>query len=161
MPALLTSTSSRGWLSSNQVANRRTESPSARSSGCEPPLRVVVTTVAPQSASSRAVSPPIEPGAVPVTRTVLPDMSAGFARGARTILRCSHAMAMEGRPYGPDMQIPLGEVTPQVDPSAWVAPDAVIVGDVSVGPEASVWFTTVIRGDGDAIRIGARSNIQD
>ena len=59
------------------------------------------------------------------------------------------------------MQIPLGDVRPQVDSSAWVAPDAVLTGDVTVGPEASIWFTTVVRGDGDAIRIGARTNIQD
>ncbi len=56
---------------------------------------------------------------------------------------------------------PLGDKAPQVDPTAWVAPDARLVGDVTVGPEASVWYTTVARGDGDQIRIGARSNIQD
>ena len=50
---------------------------------------------------------------------------------------------------------------PQVDPSAWIAPSAVLVGDVTVGPQASVWYTTVVRGDGDAIRIGARTNVQD
>jgi carbonic anhydrase/acetyltransferase-like protein (isoleucine patch superfamily) len=59
------------------------------------------------------------------------------------------------------MRIPLGDAGPQVDPSAWLAPDAVLVGDVSVGPEVSVWFTAVLRADGDPIRIGARSNIQD
>lgn len=50
---------------------------------------------------------------------------------------------------------------PRVDPSAWIAPGAVLVGDVTVGPRASVWYTTVVRGDGDAIRIGARTNVQD
>ncbi|MDX6215164.1 MAG: hypothetical protein QOG99_748 [Frankiales bacterium] len=59
------------------------------------------------------------------------------------------------------MQISLGAVQPQVDRTAWVAPDAVLAGDVTVGAEASVWYTTVVRGDGDAIRIGPRSNIQD
>src|SRR3954453_9138214 len=59
------------------------------------------------------------------------------------------------------MRISLDGSRPQVDPSAWVAPDAVLVGDVTVGPEASVWYTTVLRGDGDAIVVGARSNIQD
>jgi carbonic anhydrase/acetyltransferase-like protein (isoleucine patch superfamily) len=43
----------------------------------------------------------------------------------------------------------------------WVAPNATVVGDVALGDDASVWFNTVIRGDNDPIRIGARSNIQD
>ena len=59
------------------------------------------------------------------------------------------------------MRMSLGDVSPQVDPSAWIAPGAVLAGDVTVGPEASVWYTTVVRGDGDAIVIGARSNLQD
>ncbi|WZH51053.1 MAG: gamma carbonic anhydrase family protein [Nocardioides alkalitolerans] len=50
---------------------------------------------------------------------------------------------------------------PTVDPSAWIAPGAVVVGDVSVGPEASVWYAAVLRGDGDSITVGARSNVQD
>jgi carbonic anhydrase/acetyltransferase-like protein (isoleucine patch superfamily) len=59
------------------------------------------------------------------------------------------------------MQISLGDAQPQVDRTAWVAPDAVLAGDVTVGAEASIWYATVVRGDGDAIRIGPRSNIQD
>lgn len=43
----------------------------------------------------------------------------------------------------------------------WVAPNAVVVGNVEIGDEASVWFGTVIRGDNEPIRIGDRSNIQD
>lgn len=50
---------------------------------------------------------------------------------------------------------------PIVDPSAWIAPGAVLVGDVSVGPEASVWYTAVLRGDGDSITVGPCSNVQD
>lgn len=49
----------------------------------------------------------------------------------------------------------------QVHEEAWVAPGAVIVGDVHVGPGASVWFGAVVRGDMAPIRIGARSNVQD
>jgi carbonic anhydrase/acetyltransferase-like protein (isoleucine patch superfamily) len=48
-----------------------------------------------------------------------------------------------------------------VDPSAFIAPGAVVAGDVTIGPQASVWFQAVIRGDCEAIRIGARSNVQD
>ncbi len=48
-----------------------------------------------------------------------------------------------------------------VDPSAFIAPGAVVVGDVTIGPQSSVWFQAVIRGDCEAIRIGSRSNVQD
>jgi carbonic anhydrase/acetyltransferase-like protein (isoleucine patch superfamily) len=43
----------------------------------------------------------------------------------------------------------------------WVAPTAVIAGDVSIGEGSSVWHHAVLRGDMDAIRIGAQSNVQD
>jgi carbonic anhydrase/acetyltransferase-like protein (isoleucine patch superfamily) len=48
-----------------------------------------------------------------------------------------------------------------VEPTAFVAPDAVVVGDVAIGGEASVWFGAVIRGDSEAIRIGRQTNVQD
>ena len=51
--------------------------------------------------------------------------------------------------------------TPTVHPSAFVAPTAVLIGDVEVGEEASIWFGTVVRGDNGPIRIGARANVQD
>jgi carbonic anhydrase/acetyltransferase-like protein (isoleucine patch superfamily) len=50
---------------------------------------------------------------------------------------------------------------PVVDPSAWVAPGARVVGDVTLGPGASIWYNCVLRGDVMPIRVGARSNIQD
>ncbi len=50
---------------------------------------------------------------------------------------------------------------PKVDPSAFVAPTAVLVGDVEVGPESSIWFGAVLRGDNGPIRVGARTSIQD
>jgi carbonic anhydrase/acetyltransferase-like protein (isoleucine patch superfamily) len=59
------------------------------------------------------------------------------------------------------MIAPFGERHPLIDPSAWIAPSAVIVGDVAIGAEASVWFGAVVRGDVERIRIGARSNVQD
>jgi gamma-carbonic anhydrase len=55
----------------------------------------------------------------------------------------------------------LDGVHPRVDPTAFVAPTAAVIGDVEIGPEASVWFHCVLRGDTNLIRIGARSNIQD
>lgn len=51
--------------------------------------------------------------------------------------------------------------TPSIDPSAYVAPTAAIIGDVTVGPRSSIWFGTVVRGDVFHIRIGAGTNIQD
>ena len=55
----------------------------------------------------------------------------------------------------------LDGATPQISESAWVADSAEVMGDVVLGDDASVWFTVVIRGDTDAIRIGKRTNIQD
>lgn len=46
-------------------------------------------------------------------------------------------------------------------PSAWIAQGAVVVGDVHLAEDVSIWFNAVIRGDTDTIRIGARTNIQD
>ncbi len=50
---------------------------------------------------------------------------------------------------------------PKVDPSAFIASTAILIGDVTVGPRSSVWFHCVLRGDTNFIRVGARTNIQD
>lgn len=50
---------------------------------------------------------------------------------------------------------------PKVDPSAFVAPNATLIGDVEVGAESSIWFGAVLRGDNGPIRVGARSSVQD
>jgi carbonic anhydrase/acetyltransferase-like protein (isoleucine patch superfamily) len=57
----------------------------------------------------------------------------------------------------------LGDVVPEIHPSAYVHPDAVIIGDVEIGEEASVWPCAVLRADesGSRIRVGARTSIQD
>ena len=55
----------------------------------------------------------------------------------------------------------LGERVPQIDPSAFVHPDAVVIGDVRIGPESTVWPTAVLRGDHGTITVGARTSIQD
>jgi gamma-carbonic anhydrase len=52
-------------------------------------------------------------------------------------------------------------VAPVVDPTAYVVETAVVIGDVMIGAQASVWFHAVVRGDVGAIRIGARTNLQD
>ena len=51
--------------------------------------------------------------------------------------------------------------TPRVHPTAFVAPTAVLIGDVTLHEYSSVWFGTVLRGDMARIEIGARSNVQD
>src|SRR5262245_56098926 len=52
-------------------------------------------------------------------------------------------------------------VWPRIHPDAWIAPGAVVVGDVEIGADSSVWYGSVLRGDVHSIRIGARSNLQD
>ncbi|MFQ3622654.1 MAG: gamma carbonic anhydrase family protein [Acetobacteraceae bacterium] len=56
---------------------------------------------------------------------------------------------------------PFRGILPTVHETAWIAPTAAVIGDVQIGPEASIWFHCVIRGDVNAVRIGARTNIQD
>lgn len=48
-----------------------------------------------------------------------------------------------------------------MDPSAFIAPGAVVLGEVELGPEVSVWYGCVLRGDINWIRVGARTNLQD
>ncbi|HUY67192.1 MAG TPA: gamma carbonic anhydrase family protein [Acidimicrobiales bacterium] len=55
----------------------------------------------------------------------------------------------------------LGDLVPAIHPEAYIHPDAVVIGDVTVGPESSVWPTTVLRGDFGTITIGARTSVQD
>lgn len=55
----------------------------------------------------------------------------------------------------------LGDQVPDIDPSAYLAPEAVVIGSVTIGPESSIWPGAVLRGDDGEIRIGARTSIQD
>lgn len=50
---------------------------------------------------------------------------------------------------------------PKIHETAFIAEDAVIIGDVEIGEQASVWYGSILRGDVNYIRIGARTNIQD
>lgn len=52
-------------------------------------------------------------------------------------------------------------VAPRIDPEAYVHPDAVVIGDVTIGPESSVWPHAVLRGDYGTITIGAGTSVQD
>ncbi len=57
--------------------------------------------------------------------------------------------------------LPFGDARPVIDPSAFVATGARIIGNVEIGPQSSIWYNCVLRGDVNRIRIGARTNIQD
>ncbi|MCU1288458.1 MAG: transferase hexapeptide repeat [Acidobacteria bacterium] len=51
--------------------------------------------------------------------------------------------------------------TPKIHETAYIAETAVVIGDVEIGADSSVWFGSVLRGDVNYIRVGARTNIQD
>jgi len=55
----------------------------------------------------------------------------------------------------------LGNRRPQLDPQSWVAPNAIVIGDVRLAKNASIWWNATVRGDNDPISIGEDSNIQD
>ena len=59
------------------------------------------------------------------------------------------------------MILPFLDKFPQVHPSVYVSDNAMVIGDVEIGEDSSVWFGSVIRGDVNYIRIGARTNLQD
>ena len=55
----------------------------------------------------------------------------------------------------------IGDAIPSIDVEAWIAPGAVVVGAVRIGPRASVWYGSVLRADEEEISVGADCNIQD
>ena len=59
------------------------------------------------------------------------------------------------------MLIEYEDITPNIHASVFVAPGAMIIGDVTIGEESSIWFNSVLRGDLEPIRIGCRTNVQD
>jgi carbonic anhydrase/acetyltransferase-like protein (isoleucine patch superfamily) len=54
-----------------------------------------------------------------------------------------------------------GDDVPKIDPSAYIHPDAIVIGMVTIGAQSSVWPTAVLRGDHGTIEIGARTSVQD
>jgi carbonic anhydrase/acetyltransferase-like protein (isoleucine patch superfamily) len=87
----------------------------------------------------------------PERRAKSPCRPCASPAGAGAFLTC----------YGPAVITTLGDRIPVVDPTAWVADSAIVVGDVVLGPESSLWFHAVVRGDVERVRIGARTNVQD
>lgn len=59
------------------------------------------------------------------------------------------------------MILPFKNIKPKIDSTVWLAPTSVVIGDVEIGENSSVWFQTVVRGDVNSIRIGKNTNIQD
>jgi carbonic anhydrase/acetyltransferase-like protein (isoleucine patch superfamily) len=59
------------------------------------------------------------------------------------------------------MIVEVGGRIPRVDATAFIAEDAMVIGDVHVGAGANIWFQSIVRGDTNSIRIGAKCNIQD
>ncbi len=57
--------------------------------------------------------------------------------------------------------LPYQGIMPKIADDAWIAPGAVVIGDVEIGSQTNIWFGCVIRGDVNIIRIGERTNIQD
>jgi len=55
----------------------------------------------------------------------------------------------------------LDDIAPEIDPTAWVADSAEVIGAVTLGENSSVWFGAVLRGDTDRLTVGRNSNIQD
>lgn len=83
------------------------------------------------------------------------DGRVGAGQGLQSPLACFH-------PYNCGMSIyQLDDKQPVLDPSAFVADSAQVMGDVVMGPDSSVWFGAVVRGDTETITIGAGSNVQD
>ncbi|MEV0298651.1 gamma carbonic anhydrase family protein [Nocardia sp. NPDC050710] len=59
------------------------------------------------------------------------------------------------------MMIEVGGVAPKIDESAWIAPNATVIGRVHLAAEVSIWYGAVLRADLEDITVGARTNIQD
>jgi len=57
--------------------------------------------------------------------------------------------------------LPYRGKVPSIHPDAFIAPSASVIGDVKIGKDSSIWFSTVIRGDENSIVIGEKTNIQD
>ncbi|GAA1319794.1 gamma carbonic anhydrase family protein [Leucobacter albus] len=62
-----------------------------------------------------------------------------------------HGQVIAVAPYG----------APELHESVWLAPGAIVVGNVTIGRDSSIWYNAVVRGDSEAVRIGERTNAQD
>lgn len=72
-------------------------------------------------------------------------------------LKCAKILAARNQTMIKSFQ----NIAPRIHETAFIAENAVIIGDVEIGEQASIWYNCVLRGDVNHIRIGARANIQD
>src|SRR5262249_24261630 len=105
--------------------------------------------------SGRTNSPSIAPVAMRVPCRNRASFTRGRLPGRARRRHPVRSQAVTGNTY------PHGDDRPRIDPTAYIAPGARIVGDVTIGARASLWFNAVLRGDNDTITIGAETNIQD
>ncbi|MFW5696098.1 MAG: gamma carbonic anhydrase family protein, partial [Alkalispirochaeta sp.] len=56
---------------------------------------------------------------------------------------------------------PYTDVTPRIGTNVFIAPGAVVLGDITLADDVSIWYNSVLRGDINSITIGRRSNVQD
>jgi carbonic anhydrase/acetyltransferase-like protein (isoleucine patch superfamily) len=59
------------------------------------------------------------------------------------------------------MILPYDGIIPLIDETVFIAPGAIVVGRVEIGPHAGIWYNSVVRGDVDTVKIGAMTSIQD
>ena len=78
-----------------------------------------------------------------------------------TVLSYANAAKLAKKRWVRKMILPFKEIRPRVADSAFIAENATVIGDVEIGEDSSIWFGSVVRGDVNFIRIGARTNIQD
>lgn len=91
-----------------------------------------------------------------------PSSPLQFLRAVSTSAVAQHSVHIEDEVYNRQRNvINLGNRVPSLAPDAWVAPSAVVVGDVDLFDRVSIWYGCVLRGDLNTIRVGAFSNIQD
>jgi gamma-carbonic anhydrase len=102
--------------------------------------------------------PPASTKTAPACRFFVAAQDGFGAVFART--NCHYPSGSEIAPVSP-LIIPYDGHTPTISPTAFIAPNAVLIGNLDIGDESSIWFNVVIRADVDRITIGKRTNIQD
>src|SRR3984885_12345028 len=128
----------------------------AWTAGCAPPDVASHTAFAIRVCPSRSVPPIAETAVVSSARTP----SAAVSEAGSAVLFDDPGGTSRRYP----IQMPiyaLDDDEPQIDELAYVAPDAGVIGRVTIGPQASIWPCAVLRGDHGTIAVGARTSIQD
>lgn len=91
----------------------------------------------------------------------MPHLGAGRCRASAQTTQPSAHDPCGKKPSVVAIIRTLNGKTPKIAADVFVAENATLIGDVEIGPGASIWYGAVLRGDVGAIRVGARSNVQD